>query len=246
MKFFQSRRKIPISRHVSEESIATDDDTIESLQFHINSGNWDRLRSSLNVPKKRMKKSIKNERKSQKRSSRSSVSSSSHSLFHNDEADNSKSLLLDACKQDAPYDILKNLLEIDPLFASHAHPDSKRTCLHVAVMNAAEYRVIKLLVDAWPNAGLARDFFDRTPLHIACMSSTNFLSRESFLLICRVGVRACCTLDRDGMTPLDHAMHNNVPSDCLALLKIYTEKCWLSQSSLGSSSNSEGRNNEHI
>jgi len=229
---------------VSEESQATDDDTIEDLQVHINSSNWDRLRLSLNVPQKKIKKLIKNERKSWKRSSRSSLSSSGHSPFLNDEADTSKSLLLDACKQDAPYDILKNLLEVDPLFASHAHPDSRRTCLHVAVMNAAECRVIKLLVDAWPNAGLARDFFDRTPLHIACMSTTNFLSKESFLLICRVGIRACGTLDRDGMTPLDHAMHNNIPSDCLALLKIFTEKCWLSQSSsLGS--NSEGRSNEY-
>lgn len=116
-------------------------------------------------------------------------------------------VLMHACKRHASVEELRQIVSNYPESAMFVHPESGRTCLHVICFDFVSAEVIKLILDAWPEATGMKDIFGRTPLHLACMGSNSerVFDRESMIAICCAGKGAMEEEDSQGMKPLEVA-----------------------------------------
>lgn len=236
----------------SKESIK-----VQSIQQGISCRDWDKVRSDLRKSKcvqLARKKTLNGEsnKDNTRKSTRSTLSENSRSsiawkpsLSVEDDFDESNvevhyraiMPLIDACKNEAPYDVLKQLLDNDPSQIYDAHKDSKRTCLHIVFCSERlDLKTVKMFIEAWGEIIQQQDMFGRTPLHLACMNRTQVIDKQILDMFCYGGKEVFGILDNNGMTPFEVAELNHlITADVLACMKEYTQKGWGSHMPVSSS-----------
>lgn len=141
--------------------------------------------------------------------------------------------ILHACVRfSPPSHIVKNLLELVP--ESPSCVDClQRTPLHIAAGTRARLSTIQLLSEAYPGACAIQDEDGKTPLHLACDSSSKLFqgdlgstrespSYEVVKALIQASPLSVPLEDDDGMSALEHAIISDAPINVVNLLQSAT------------------------
>jgi hypothetical protein len=110
--------------------------------------------------------------------------------------------LHEACKHQAPLELVEKLLEIHPDAVSERGQWGYLP-LHFAVCSRAPHQVVARLISSYPSATRHADNAEgKLPLHLAAKWGA---TEQAVLMLVTVHPKACYQQDASGKTPLDHA-----------------------------------------